>query len=193
MYSPVDDDVELANQTGTFFVQKIEIIRSEHDNMAQGLPSLFDDRTPVAPPPLSKFSLLSEEARKLISSSAKKSCTLDPLPTSLVVDCIDVLLPIITNMLNLLLESGLFVDLPTSRAQKFFTSAKRERQIFYVFCGKSERESKSSTCFPCKKSHQVTSFWRKLFASLSRVLSRACVVASCQSMSKQTNNGQKVR
>ena len=27
----------------------------------------------------------------------------------------------------------------------FFTSAKRERQIFYVFCRKSERESESST------------------------------------------------
>ena len=45
---------------------------------------------------------------------------------------------------------------------------------------------------PAKKSHQVTSFWRELFASLSRVLSRACVVASCQSMSKQTNNGKKI-
>ena len=45
-----------------------------------------------------------------------------------------------------------------------------------------------ATCgFPCKKPQQVTSFWRELFASLSRVLLCACDVASCQSMSKQTN------
>ena len=54
----------------------------------------------------------------------------------------------------------------------FFTSAKRERQIFYVFFGKSERESESSTCFPCKKSHQLTSFWRELFRLCRRKLSK---------------------
>ena len=38
-------------------------------------------------------------------------------------------------------------DLPLSRAQIFSLarSAKRERQIFYVFCGKSERVSQSSS------------------------------------------------
>ena len=32
------------------------------------------------------------------------------MPTSLVMDCIDVLLPIITKMINLSVESGLFAD-----------------------------------------------------------------------------------
>ena len=146
----MDDDVELANQTGTFFVQKIETIRSEHDNMAQGLPSLFDDRTPVAPPLLSKFSLLSEEARKLISSSAKRSCTLDPLPTSLVVDCIDVLLPIITNMLNLSLESGLFVDLPTSRAQSFSRARSVSGRFFMFSAAKASERARARLVFPAK-------------------------------------------
>ena len=52
---------ELANEMWTFFVQKIETIGSKLDNMVQGLPSLTDDHTPVSPPPLSKFNLLSEE------------------------------------------------------------------------------------------------------------------------------------
>ena len=52
---------ELANQMGTFFVQKIETIGSKLDNMVQELPSLTDYHTPVSPPPLSKFKLLSEE------------------------------------------------------------------------------------------------------------------------------------
>ena len=79
--------------------------------MAQGLPTLPDDHAPVSPTPFSKFSPLTEEkVSKLINSSTKKSYTLDPLPSSLVIDCIDVLLPIITKMINLSLESGLFAD-----------------------------------------------------------------------------------
>lgn len=62
----MDDHLELANQMGTFFVQKIGTIGSKFDNMEQGLSSLFDDHTPVSPPRVSKFNLLSEaEARKL--------------------------------------------------------------------------------------------------------------------------------
>ena len=62
----MDDNLELANQMGTFFVQKIGTIGSKFDNMAQGLPPLSDDHTPVSPPRLSKFNLLSEEeAHKL--------------------------------------------------------------------------------------------------------------------------------
>ena len=111
VYPPVDDNIKLANQLGTFFIQKIETIGSNLDNMAQGLPSLPDDHAPVSPPPFSKFSPLTEEkVSKLINSSTKKSYTLDPLPSSLVIDCIDVLLPIITKMINLSLESGLFAD-----------------------------------------------------------------------------------
>ena len=111
VYPPIDDNVKLANQLGTFFVQKIETIGSKLYNMAQVPPSLPDDHAPVLPPLLSKFSpLTEEEVRKLISSSSKKSCTLGPMPTSLVMDCINVLLPIITRMINLSLESGLFAD-----------------------------------------------------------------------------------
>ena len=79
--------------------------------MAQGLPALPDDYALVSPPPLSKFSPITEEkVRELINSSTNKSCTLDPMPTSLVIDCIYVLLLIITKMINLSLESGLFTD-----------------------------------------------------------------------------------
>ena len=111
VYPPVDDNIKLANQLGTFFIQKIETIGSNLDNMAQGLPTLPNDHALVSPPPLCKFSPLKEEKIcKLINSSTKKSCTLDPMPTSLVMDCIDVLLPITTKMINLSLESGLFAD-----------------------------------------------------------------------------------
>ena len=41
-------------------------------------------------------------------NSAKKSCALDPTPTPLLVKCIDVLLPVITKMVNISLESDPF-------------------------------------------------------------------------------------
>ena len=111
VYPPVDDISNLANQLGTFFIQKIEAVGSTLNNMVQGPPALPDDYAQVSPPPLSKFSLITEEkVHKLINSSTNKSCTLDPMPTSLVIDCIYVLLPIITKMINLSLESGLFTD-----------------------------------------------------------------------------------
>ena len=48
--------------------------------------------------------------RELIEGFPKNSCTLDPMPTSLVINCIDVLLPVITRIINLSLESGSFAS-----------------------------------------------------------------------------------
>ena len=57
------------------------------------------------------FRPLSEnEPLKLVRQSAKKSCPLDPAPTSLVVSCLDVLLPVITRIINCSLTSGEFPD-----------------------------------------------------------------------------------
>ena len=80
---------------------------------------------------------------------------------------------------------GRCVDLGTSRAQ-MFSRALSASGRFFVLCGKSERESESSTCFPCKKSHQVTSFWRELSASLSRVSSRAVKVCKNKQITETT-------
>ena len=48
--------------------------------------------------------------RKLIKSSAKKSCKLDPMPTPLAVNCIDSLLPVITKIINLSLSTSYVSD-----------------------------------------------------------------------------------
>ena len=39
-----------------------------------------------------------------------KSCPLDPAPTSVVLQVLDVLLPVITCMINMSFESGLFAE-----------------------------------------------------------------------------------
>ena len=61
--------------------------------------------------PLTSFTLLTEhEVRKLIVATPKKSCVLDPMPTPLLVACIDTLLPVITKIINLSLQNGIFAD-----------------------------------------------------------------------------------
>ena len=48
--------------------------------------------------------------RRLTESSTKKTCILDPVPTSLVIGCTEVLLPVLMKIVNLSLESGTFAD-----------------------------------------------------------------------------------
>ena len=41
---------------------------------------------------------------------SSKSCSLDPLPTFLLKDCVDILLPSLTKLVNASLSEGLFPD-----------------------------------------------------------------------------------
>ena len=43
-----------------------------------------------------------------IKSSAKMTCSLDPIPTKLFIECLDMLLPAIVKLINLSQESGYF-------------------------------------------------------------------------------------
>ena len=54
--------------------------------------------------------LSQEQVSELIKKAAKKSCPLDSMPTSVVLEVLDVLLPVITNMVNLSLEIGKFAS-----------------------------------------------------------------------------------
>ena len=60
---------------------------------------------------LDSFIPLTESAvSELIGCSPKKSCRLDSMSTPMVISCADVLLPVITKMINLSLNSGEFAD-----------------------------------------------------------------------------------
>ena len=89
------DGATLANDIGRFFYRKIINIRTDlgaaameaqgrvhHDAVFDGDQKLHDF-TPLS----------TEEVKKLIQKSSKKSCTLNPMPTSLVVSVVDELLP----------------------------------------------------------------------------------------------------
>jgi hypothetical protein len=101
----------LANDIGEFFIQKIEHIHAQFDSSAL---KTSHSSVPEFSELMSRFysfDILNEENFKdLISKSSKTSCSLDPMPTSLVLKCQDILLPVITRMINLLLQSGVFCD-----------------------------------------------------------------------------------
>ena len=95
-----------------FFIKKIDHIHLDLDNHDKQQASTDCDSNDIEIDSLLfKFSSLSqEEVHDLVRASSKKSCGLDPIPTKLLLDClqIDVLLPIITKMINYSLENGDF-------------------------------------------------------------------------------------
>ena len=99
----------LANEMANFFVEKISNIRSKfHECTIQDC----QDCAPIMElhsPSFGSFKAITEdETYSIIMNLAKKSSALDPIPTPLLVKCIDVLLPVITKMVNISLESGHF-------------------------------------------------------------------------------------
>ena len=47
-----------------------------------------------------------DEARKIILVGPSKTCSLDPMPTSMVTDCLQELSPVITNIINSSMAEG---------------------------------------------------------------------------------------
>ena len=104
------DPIALANDIRQFFVQKVECMYSELLDSPSSQPNTETSSTSSITP-FAKFKEMNEEdVKHLLTKSGKKSCALDPMPTSLVIECLDVLCPGITRFINLSLDSGLFPD-----------------------------------------------------------------------------------
>ena len=96
---------ELANRFGAFFTEKIVKIRQ---NLTSSDGASTND-IPAVPtiPQLTEFAPVTEaELRKVILKSPSKSCDMDPLPTYLLKDCLDALLPVITRIINISLSEA---------------------------------------------------------------------------------------
>jgi len=106
------DGAALANDIGRFFHRKIITICADLDAAVIGAQGwVHHDAVFDGDQKLYDFTPLSaEEVSKLIQRSSKRSCTLDPMPTSLVVSMVDELLPSITRILNSSLCLGHFPE-----------------------------------------------------------------------------------
>ena len=90
-----------------YFSDKIMKIRNELDSQAvSALPAQADSFSGFT---LSTFEPVTEAMVKLvITKSAPKTCSLDPIPTPLLLEILDCLLPSLTALINSSLSSGLF-------------------------------------------------------------------------------------
>ena len=105
--------LSLANEFNKFFIGKIQRIRDMLDTQTTTTPRRIDGNNInlTCASTFSSFRLLTEaEVAKLISDAPSKSCELDPLPTWLLKKCSDTLVPIITELINLSLSTGIFPD-----------------------------------------------------------------------------------
>ncbi|KAK7105200.1 hypothetical protein V1264_016609 [Littorina saxatilis] len=92
-----------------FFTAKIALIREKLDS-AVVPPSPVADRM-YCGPALQRFEpVTSEFVKKVCLGASPKTCELDPIPSSLLCDCIDDLLPYLTHVINDSLTSGSFPD-----------------------------------------------------------------------------------
>lgn len=99
---------ELAQTFSDFFIDKIDGIRKQisaetkiqtdvsHTTETEGSSNRFAEFAPVT----------QSEVRKIILASPCKSCELDPIPTWLLKECIDELLPSLTELINTCLEKA---------------------------------------------------------------------------------------
>ena len=109
---PRVDTVQLANDFGNFFAQKIENINASLANLSTpSVPSLPATDITCLKEQFTGFRTLSQEqVRMLISKAAGKSCQLDPIPTLIVLKLLNVLLPVITKLINLCFDTGRFAE-----------------------------------------------------------------------------------
>jgi hypothetical protein len=101
---------ELANNFGDYFALKIIKIRKELDDL--NIQAVRRPQNAYASDlKLTTFEELSdEEVRKLIIKSPNKQSSTDPLPTWLLKDCMESLLPALKLMLNMSLRIGYFPE-----------------------------------------------------------------------------------
>ena len=98
----------LADNFATFFEEKVQKL---HGSLNQSVKTQGDlpDSERLTSNSLGNFRCLCEdEVGKLLNSMPSKSCPLDPMPTTLVKQCANELLPTITQIINCSLSSGHF-------------------------------------------------------------------------------------
>ena len=87
-------------------MDKIETIRSKFPDKVQNIPLV---QKPEIKSKMNVFERASEnEIKKLILSSSSKSCDLDHIPSSVLKNCLDILITPITDIINISMETSTF-------------------------------------------------------------------------------------
>ena len=97
----------LTEKFACYFIEKISKIREELDIMETVTPSVKEMNTRRDNHGLDSFEPVTEaEVNNILNNLSKKTCSLDVVPTWLIIECADSLTPAITSIVNCSLESG---------------------------------------------------------------------------------------
>ena len=111
--TPLPDHVtsfELANRFNSYFLDKVIKIRDDLDSQV-GKTTSIERSSSTVTHKFEVFKLVTpDKVRQYIAKSPSKHCKSDPIPTWLLKECVDELLPFITCMLNCSLQNGTFSD-----------------------------------------------------------------------------------
>ena len=89
-----------------FFVTNVETVRAATAE-SSGAVSTEVDHSQSSPSAMTVWwEVTQDEIRQIVLAAPPKSCSLDPLPTFILRECIDVLLPYLTTMVNVSLREG---------------------------------------------------------------------------------------
>ena len=110
-YLPSENNRMLADEFATFFTTKIDTL---HNDLLVKRKALTDSAKCVTDEVLTmsstKFSTFTDmkldDIKELAATVFSKSCVLDPLPSSIIKQCTDLLLATMTNIVNLSLREG---------------------------------------------------------------------------------------
>ena len=109
-YPDFDSLKDLADAFGDFFIMRIQKIRTKLDS--QDPEPITFPREPVKEEYMfiSFQPLTEDDVRKLIKQSPNEQCSSDPIPTWLLKECLDYLLPVLTLLVNKSLQIGYFPE-----------------------------------------------------------------------------------
>ena len=107
------DAYTLAQMLNEFFITKISNIRNELATLESSIPQLHCPPlnsllVPSSSKLLSFKPATSSEVMSIINKSSKSTCPLDPIPTSLLHDVLPTLAPVIADLVNAVLATGVF-------------------------------------------------------------------------------------
>ena len=94
----------LPDKVNEFFVHKIDEIRRSFDP-DRPIPTIAVEFSGTA---FAEFQLVTEHfVKTVVQEMPIKSCDLDPIPTSVLYDCLDKIIPIVTSIMDISLSSGI--------------------------------------------------------------------------------------
>lgn len=126
------DKLTLANDMGSFFVKKISDLRVSLGAIPNSCSTISRHSSQCSSSFTAFHRVDMDYLRKLVLRTPTKSCLLDPVPTNIMKDCLklDELLPILTTMTNLSLESGFF---PVIWKDSVVTPLLKKQGLDFVF------------------------------------------------------------